>query len=74
MDGKKLDRINELSRLAKERELTEAESAERQALRAEYLGEWRSSVMVALESTYIVDESGNKRKLKKKDEKKDKQR
>ena len=37
MDKIKVDRINELARLAKERELTEAEKAEQTALRAEYI-------------------------------------
>ena len=37
MERAKIDRINELGRIAKERELTEAELAERQALREEYL-------------------------------------
>lgn len=35
MEQTKLDRINELARLAKERELTEAEQTERAALRKE---------------------------------------
>jgi uncharacterized protein YnzC (UPF0291/DUF896 family) len=37
MDKAKIDRINELGRLAKQRELTEDEKAERAALREEYL-------------------------------------
>ena len=37
MDKKKIDRINELGRLSKERELTEAEKQEQKALREEYL-------------------------------------
>ena len=37
MDKKKVERINELGRLAKERELTEEEKAEQKALREEYL-------------------------------------
>ena len=32
----------------------------------EYLAEWRRSVLDTLENTYIVDEKGHKRKLKKK--------
>jgi uncharacterized protein YnzC (UPF0291/DUF896 family) len=42
MEKIKVDRINELGRLAKERELTEAEQAERKALREEYLAEVRA--------------------------------
>ena len=37
MEKEKIDRINELARLAKERELTEEELAERAVLRREYL-------------------------------------
>ena len=44
MDKAKIDRINELGRLAKERELTEDEKAEREALRAEYIAEFRRTL------------------------------
>ena len=44
MDKIKIDRINELGRIAKERELTEEEKAERQALREEYLAYVRSQL------------------------------
>lgn len=44
MEKNKIDRINELARLAKERELTDEEKAEQQALRAEYLAEFRRSL------------------------------
>ena len=44
MEKAKIERINELGRLAKERELTEAEIAERAALREEYLKEFRASL------------------------------
>ena len=44
MDKKKIDRINELGRIAKTRELTEEESKERQALREEYLAYVRSQL------------------------------
>ena len=37
MEKEKIDRINELARLKKERELTECELAEQRALREEYL-------------------------------------
>ena len=66
MDKNKIDRINELARLAKERVLTEEETAERETLRKEYISEWRKSTIDLLENTYIVDENGNKRKLEKK--------
>ena len=44
MDKIKIDRINELARLAKERELTAEEKAEQTALRTEYLEEFRRSL------------------------------
>ncbi len=66
MEKEKMDRISELTRLSRERELTEDEKAERAALRAEYLKDWRESTINVLENTYIVDEKGNKRKLGKK--------
>ena len=44
MDKIKVDRINELGRLAKTRELTEEEKAEQKALREEYLKEFRASL------------------------------
>lgn len=67
MDQKQIDRINELARKAKSPEgLTEWEVAERAALRREYIDSVLGSLEGHLENTYIVDEKGNKRKLKKK--------
>ena len=66
MTNSKLERINELARLAKERELTPEEIAERQRLREEYLAEWRRGAEQVLENTYIVDRNGVKKKLRKK--------
>ena len=44
MEKSKIDRINELGRIAKTRELTEEEFKERQALREEYLAYVRSQL------------------------------
>jgi len=66
MEQAKKDRISELTRISRERELTPEEQVERQALREEYLQSWRESVIGTLENTYIVDEAGNKRKLPRK--------
>ena len=66
MENTKLNRINELAKLAKERELTTEELAERDTLRKEYIAEWRRGAEQVLENTYIVDERGQKRKLRKK--------
>ena len=41
MEKIKIDRINELARLSKTRELTEDEREEQKRLRAEYLEEFR---------------------------------
>lgn len=66
MEKTKLDRINELAHLAKQRELTEAELAERDILRKEYIAEWRESTISLLENTYIQTPDGKKHKLQKK--------
>ncbi len=68
MEQKKIDRINELSRLARERELTEEEQQERAALRAEYIADFRRATIDVLENTYIVTPDGKKHKLEKKGE------
>ena len=44
MEKAKIDRINELGRIAKERELTEEEKAERKTLRDEYIAYFRSEI------------------------------
>ena len=67
MDQKKIDRINELARLAKERELTEEEQAERQVLRREYIDSYKRSLEVQLQNTTILYPDGSKKKVTKKD-------
>ena len=51
---------------AKERELTAEELSERDALRKEYIAEWRRGAEQVLENTYIVEPDGKKRKLERK--------
>ena len=69
MDQKQIDRINELARKAKSPEgLTEWEEAERAALRREYIDSVLGGLKGQLDNTYLVDEKGQKRKLKKKGE------
>lgn len=63
MEQKKIDRINELARKAKQGELTDEEKVERAALRREYVNAVKQSLVGQLENTYIVDEKGNKTKL-----------
>ena len=66
MTQEKINRINELARLAKARELTAEETAERNALRREYIDSVKASLIGQLDNTYIVDEKGNKTPLNKK--------
>lgn len=66
MEQKKIDRINELARKAKTVGLTAEELAERDVLRREYIDSVKASLVGQLENTYIVDEHGNKRPLRKK--------
>lgn len=65
MENSKLERINELARLAKERALTAEELAERDTLRKEYIAEWRQGAIAVLENTYVVTPDGRKHKLQK---------
>lgn len=44
MTKEKVDRINELGRISKTRELTEEEKAEQAALRSEYINEVRAAL------------------------------
>lgn len=69
MEKSKLDRINELAAIAKQRELTEEETAERAVLRKEYIEEWRRSTIDILENTYVQTPDGKKHKLRRRDEK-----
>ena len=66
MENEKLNRINALARLAKERELTAEELSERDVLRKEYIAEWLRGAEQVLENTYIVGPDGKKRKLERK--------
>ena len=69
MDQKQIDRINELARKAKSPEgLAQWEEEERAALRREYIDSVLGSLRGQLDNTYIMDEKGNKRKLKPKGE------
>ena len=69
MDQKQIDRINELARKARTPEgLTEWERMEQAALRREYIDSVLGSLRGQLDRTYVVDEQGRKRKLRKKGE------
>ena len=69
MDQKQIDRINELSRKARSPEgLTQWEEQERAALRREYIDSVLGNLQGQLDHTYVVDQQGNKHKLRKKGE------
>ena len=68
MEQKRIDRINELARKAKNGPLTEAEIKERDRLRREYIDSVVGSLKGQLDNTYIVDRNGKKTKLRKKGE------
>lgn len=65
-----IKRINELARKSREAGLTEEEKAEQKILRREYIDSVVGCLSSQLDNTYIVDEKGNKTKIKKKEEKK----
>ena len=64
MEQKKIDRINELARKARSVGLTPDEEKERAVLRRAYIDAVLGDLKSQLDNTYIVDEQGNKRKLK----------
>ncbi len=66
MEQSKIDRINELARKSKSEGLSEAEKAEQAELRAEYIAAYKASLVSALESTYIVNEKGERKKVTRK--------
>lgn len=50
-----LNRINELSKIAKSRELTQEEKDERAELRKEYISIFRGNLKIHLDNIEIVD-------------------
>ena len=67
MENSKLQRINALAHIAKQRGLTAEEIAERDVLRKEYIAEWREGARQVLDNTYIQTPDGKKHKLQRKD-------
>ena len=61
-----IKRINELAKKSKAEGLTDAEKAEQQELRAQYIAAFRQGVKNTLNNVYVVDEQGNEKKLGKK--------
>lgn len=66
MEQYKIDRINVLAKKSKTEGLTEEEKQEQAVLRREYIDAVKASLCANLDNTYLVDEKGNKRKLKQK--------
>lgn len=64
MEQSKIDRINALAKKAKTEGLTEAETAERKALREEYIAAHRKNLRTQLDNMVIVEPNGERRKLK----------
>jgi uncharacterized protein YnzC (UPF0291/DUF896 family) len=60
MEKSKIDRINALAKKAKAIGLTERETAERDALRKEYLTDMRAAFKQQLDSTYVQTADGAK--------------
>ena len=58
-------RINELAKKAKTEGLTAEELTERDKLRRIYIDSVKANLTGQLDNTYIVDEKGNKKPLKK---------
>lgn len=53
MEQSKLDRISELTRISRERELTAEEQAERAELRKQYLEDFRGNFRQQLQNTIV---------------------
>ena len=66
MEKEKIERINALAKKQKEGTLTEDEKQEQAKLRQEYIDEYKKNLISQLDNTYVMDEEGNKAKLKKK--------
>ena len=66
VDQKKIDRINELARKNKAEGLTPAEIKERDALRKEYLANFRKNFRARLENIEVVSLEEYERRMKRK--------
>lgn len=60
------ERLNFLARKAKTEGLTEAEKAEQQKLREEFLAGFRRNLYQTLDNTYVQRPDGSKKKLQRK--------
>ena len=66
MEKEQIARINELARKKKTVGLTEGELREQEALRRQYITEFRESVRSTLDNVYLQQEDGSYKKLEKK--------
>lgn len=64
MEKANIDRINELSRIARERELTAEEAQERQSRRQEYLKAFRAAFRGQLDNTVVEYPDGSRVSLR----------
>ena len=63
MEKEKIERINELSRIARTRELTDSEKEERAALRTEFIRDYRASLSGILDNSVIVRPDGTRERV-----------
>ena len=59
-------RITQLAHIARERELTEEETAERAELRRIYIDSVKANLVGQLDNTYILQPDGTKKKIQRK--------
>ena len=67
MDKAQIERINELARKKKAEGLTEEETKEQAALRAQYLREFRANMEATLQAVRVEQEDGTYKPLVKKE-------
>lgn len=67
MEQTKIDRLNQLAHKAKAEGLTEAELAERDQLRKQYVAAFRGNLEAQLENVVVVKPDGSQEKLPKKE-------
>jgi len=68
MEKEKIERISALTALSRQRELTPEETAERDALRKEYIADYRENMRQMLQNVRIREEDGTLSPLRRKDE------
>ena len=64
MEQKKIDRINELAKKAREEGLNEQEKQEQQALRQEYIAAFRGNLKKQLDNIEVIRPDGSRQMLK----------